>query len=239
MANKTRPFALVAVDVQRDFCAQDGALMRFLSNSQRASTTENVQRNIEAATDSIARLIEGCRDRAACTVFVRSFFDEKYKLPVVSRQHKLRGLNIVMCPEGAQGSDFYRITPNGSDLVVTKHTTDAFLYTPLEAFLRKHCVEEIVLFGFLAELCIMDSGRSALCRGFDVCLAADATAGLNDLCVKSSIADMKALGAEISTVDRVLAKRVRRNAMDQLPLQVRNPVGTPRCREAGSERPLS
>jgi len=222
MANKIRPYALIAIDVQRDFCAHDGALMRHLTSRGKRNNAERIARDIASATDAIVRLLDACREKAACTVLVRSFFDEKYKLPVVSRQHKMRGFDVVMCPEGESGSDFFRISPRGRDLVVTKHTTDAFLYTPLEAFLRKHAVEEIVLFGFLAELCVMDSVRSALCRGFDVCLALDATAGLNENCVKSSIGDMKALGAEVRTVDKLIARRGLRSTGGQLPLPAKS-----------------
>lgn len=60
--------------------------------------------------------------------------------------------------------------------VVRKTTYDAFFDTALEAFLRDNEVEQVLIVGVLTHLCCETTARSAFVRGFEVYVAADATA---------------------------------------------------------------
>ena len=62
------------------------------------------------------------------------------------------------------------------DPVVRKTTYDAFLGTGLEELLRKRGLEQVLVTGVLTHLCCETTARAAFCRGFEVYLAADATA---------------------------------------------------------------
>ncbi len=60
------------------------------------------------------------------------------------------------------------------DLRVGKTTPDAFLRTTLEDLLKAQHIEHLVICGYASEFCVDTSTRSALGRGYDVTLAANA-----------------------------------------------------------------
>lgn len=60
--------------------------------------------------------------------------------------------------------------------VIEKTTYDAFYETDLLSRLQKTGTEQIVICGLMAERCVETTARSAFVRGFDVFVAADASA---------------------------------------------------------------
>lgn len=176
--------ALVAIDLQNDFCAPEGAVVRG-GHAARPETIEQAASN----TVGLARALRGA---GVPCIFVRSFLDDKYKLPSVLRRHRALGITTRVCQEGSWGAEFYKVEVDPSDCLITKHTNDAFLYTFLEPLLRKMGADTLILSGVYTELCIEDTARSAILRGFHVFLAEDCTAGLTPACMRTSIETMRA-----------------------------------------------
>lgn len=67
-----------------------------------------------------------------------------------------------------------RVTPQAGELVIEKTASDSFLDTSLQSDLDRLGVRCIVVAGLQTEFCVDATCRSALSRGFDVVLAADA-----------------------------------------------------------------
>jgi nicotinamidase-related amidase len=61
-----------------------------------------------------------------------------------------------------------------TDTKVRKTTPDAFLRTELEAILRSHGIENVVVCGMHSEFCVDTTTRRALALGFPVVLVSDA-----------------------------------------------------------------
>jgi nicotinamidase-related amidase len=72
------------------------------------------------------------------------------------------------------------IRPVAGEPVLRKVTYDAFLGTPLQKLLAENKVEQIVVTGVLTHMCCETTARSAFCRGFEVYVAADATASTGE-----------------------------------------------------------
>jgi ureidoacrylate peracid hydrolase len=220
--------ALVAIDLQNDFCAPDGALLR----DGYAEDPEAVERAV-AQTIRLAHTLR--RVQIPC-VFVRSFLDDKYKLPSVLRRHRRLGITKQICRESSWGAELYKVELDPSDCIVTKHTNDAFLYTFLEPLLRKMEVDTVMLSGVYTELCVEDTARAALARGFHVVVAEDCTAGLAAACVKASLETMRSLQIDIVR-SSALAAAVVRYAEGALDVTVspqgftgfQSPPGPPSC----------
>lgn len=68
------------------------------------------------------------------------------------------------------------LAPQPNDVVIRKTTYDAFLNTVLEEELRRRQLTQILITGVMTHLCCETTARSAFCRGFEVYVAADATA---------------------------------------------------------------
>ncbi len=92
--------------------------------------------------------------------------------PVVFIQHERPGSPLE------HGSDFWQLA-HGLVVVPTDHrlrktTPDSFMGTPLEALLREHGVDSVVVTGYACEFCVDTTTRRAAGLGFAVTLAADA-----------------------------------------------------------------
>ena len=65
------------------------------------------------------------------------------------------------------------IAPRPGDVVLDKHSADAFLDTGLADLLRERGVRRILVTGYSTEICVDTAVRSGLSAGFDVTLVAD------------------------------------------------------------------
>ena len=111
----------------------------------------------DAVVGRINRLAAAAR-RAAC--------------PVVFIQHERPGSPLE------HGSDFWQLAHGlvlePTDHLLRKTTPDSFMHTPLEALLREHGIDHVVVTGYACEFCVDTTARRAAGLGFAVTLAADA-----------------------------------------------------------------
>ena len=77
-------------------------------------------------------------------------------------------------------SEIYPDLDTSSGIIIEKTQYDAFYETNLEAYLRKHDVEQVLISGVMTHLCCETTARSAFMRGFDVFFLVDATATYNE-----------------------------------------------------------
>jgi ureidoacrylate peracid hydrolase len=183
------------IDIQNDFCAPGGAA---------AEHAESLG-CLEHAVVNSARLVDHARAVGIPRIFVRSVMDNKYKLPKTLDRHRKLGLKREICQEGKWGSEFYRIHPTDDECVVTKHTNDAFLYTFLEPLLRKLRARTLIVCGFYTELCVEDTVRAALQRGFHVVIPEECTAGLSLACMRMSLLNMAAFQVDVVALQSLTA----------------------------------
>ena len=92
--------------------------------------------------------------------------------PVVFIQHERHGSPLE------HGSDFWQLAHGlaiePTDHLLRKTTPDSFMGTKLEALLREHGVDSVVVTGYACEFCVDTTTRRAAGLGFAVTLAADA-----------------------------------------------------------------
>jgi len=69
--------------------------------------------------------------------------------------------------------------PAAGERVLTKHLPGSFTNTGLEEHLRRHGIEQLILSGFMTQMCCDTTAREAAHRGFKVLLAADAMAAMS------------------------------------------------------------
>ena len=150
--------AIVVVDMQNGFCHPDGSL--YAPGS-------------EAAIEPCARLVDSARDAGASVVFTRDVhppeqFDGNHYYDEFDRwgEHVVEGSWETELVEG--------LSPREEDLVVVKHTYDAFHQTELEGWLDAHGVTELVFCGTLANVCVLHTAGSAGLRDYRPVLAEDA-----------------------------------------------------------------
>jgi ureidoacrylate peracid hydrolase len=162
--------ALVVVDMQNDFCHEDGACARLGAD---VSLVQAIVPNVQA-------LIETARSLDIPRIFLRVEHNEWFDtLPWKARGRGGETLNIDRVPiveEGTWGADFYNIVPQPDELVLIKRRYSGFAYTPLELALRAKDAYTVILCGTQTNVCVESTANDALARGFYPVVISDCVA---------------------------------------------------------------
>jgi len=153
--------ALVVVDMQNGFCHPDGSL--YAPGS-------------EAAIEPVEQLLDRARAAGTAVVFTRDVhteaqFEDAHYYDEFDRwgEHVLEGSWDARLVDELEP----RYEAN-SEHVVLKHTYDAFYRTDLEGWLEAHGIDDLVICGTLANVCVLHTAGSAGLRDYRPILVEDA-----------------------------------------------------------------
>lgn len=165
--------AVLAVDMQNDFCHRDGHYGR---------AGEDVSR-FQAAIEPVARLIERARNAGATVAYTRLIYDDA--AGAIEDRHAIKprhwipnGRRLQRGTWGAAVID--ALAPKQHDIVVDKPGYSAFEATDLEAMLRQRGITTLIMCGVVTYACVLATAFSGFDKGFDVVLARDATGSWSD-----------------------------------------------------------
>jgi len=150
--------AVVVVDMQNGFCHPEGSLYAPAS---------------EDALDPVTGLVSRAREAGASVVYTRDVhppeqFDGNHYYDEFERW----GEHVV---EGSWDAELHdALDVREDDHVVEKHTYDAFYQTDLEGFLDSHGVDDLLVCGTLANVCVLHTAGSAGLRDYRPVLVEDA-----------------------------------------------------------------
>lgn len=98
-------------------------------------------------------------------------------LPVIHVRHLERDPAVGILMEGTPGSEIEpRLAPEGQDLLITKHSPNAFRNTTLAKILHVLGVSELVFCGAMSHMCVDATVRAAFDLGFRCTVVGDACA---------------------------------------------------------------
>jgi nicotinamidase-related amidase len=189
--------ALVLIDVQNDFCADDGA-------TGRGGAPMTM---IKAAVQRIHALLDGARKAGLFVVHVRAEYGEMYRsvgspyrYPVsggrepavwtasaadLSQAERFSNASVEVCLPGSWGGEFVDgIVPLADEAVITKHRFGAFADTGLDRLLRARGISSLIVAGVTTNCCVETTAREAVMRDFHLVVAEDCVA------VKDHLADL-------------------------------------------------
>ena len=156
--------AVVVVDMQNGFCKPDGSL--YAPGS-------------EAVIDPVVDLVERARDAGARVVYTRDVhppgqFDGNHYYDEFERW----GEHVV---EGSWEAELVdELDVREADLVVEKHTYNAFHETELDGWLTARGVDDLAVCGTLANVCVLHTAGAAGLRDYRPVLAEDAIGAIED-----------------------------------------------------------
>lgn len=141
---------VVVVDMQNGFCHPDGSLY--------APGSETV---IEPITELVAR----ARNAGGQIVYTRDVHPpEQFADAHYYDEFDQWGEHVL---EGSWDAELVdELAVEADDHVVEKHTYDAFYQTELEGWLDARGIDDLVLCGTLANVCVLHTGGSAGLRDF-------------------------------------------------------------------------
>src|SRR6056297_1983894 len=150
--------ALVVVDMQNGFCHPDGSLYAPES---------------EAVIDPVGSLVERARDAGASVVFTRDVHPpEQFEGNHYYDEFERWGEHVV---EGTWETEIVEeLDVREEDLIVEKHTYDAFHQTQLDGWLSARGIKDLLVCGTLANVCVLHTASSAGLRDYRPILVADA-----------------------------------------------------------------
>jgi len=179
--------AVVAVDVQNGFCHPDGSLYAPPS---------------EAAVEPVGRLVDRAHDAGAPVVFTRDVHPpEQFEDASYYDEFKRWGEHVV---EGSWEAELVdELDVRESDHVVVKHTYDAFYRTDLEGWLDTHGIDDLLICGTLANVCVLHTAGSAGLRDYRPVLVTDALGYIEAEDREYAVDHADWLFGELTTLDDV------------------------------------
>jgi ureidoacrylate peracid hydrolase len=160
--------ALVLVDVQNEFCHQDGV---FGQKGCDLST-------IDGMMVGLTRLVESAREKKIPIVFIQNIEDENTDSFAwrMRPDAKEDSANEGVCRRGTWGAELYGFSPQAGDILITKNRFSGFLNTPLDAILKNRGIETLIFTGVATNICVESTLRDAMVRDYHVILAPDSCA---------------------------------------------------------------
>ena len=164
-ANKT---AVILIEFQNEFCKEGGKLHDLVKDEM-------------ARLDTIAngvKLLETARDKGCLVIHSPFVFDEKW-----TEENCVCGIVA-----GAKEGGAFRPGDWGTELIDEmkakkgeivlkgKHALSGFTNTDLAGLLAKNNIKNVVCAGFLSNVCLESTARSAYDLGYKVYIAKDASA---------------------------------------------------------------
>lgn len=148
--------ALIVVDMQNDFVKPEGKL--FVPDAP-------------ATIPKIQRLLELSRRHGIFTVFTQdTHYPGDPEFPIWGEH----------CLAGTWGWQIVEeLAPRDGELVLPKRRYDAFYGTPLDHELRLRKIEQLVICGTVASICVHYTAASAALRWYRVIIPVDATSALH------------------------------------------------------------
>lgn len=156
--------AVVVVDMQNGFCHPEGSL--FAPDS-------------EAAIDPVTDLVARAREAGASVVYTKDTHpEEQFAGNHYYDEFDRWGEHVVEGTWDAKLHDDLDVCE--ADHVVEKHTYDAFYRTELEGWLDARGIDDLVIVGTLANVCVLQTAASAGLRDYRPILLEDAVGAIED-----------------------------------------------------------
>ncbi len=207
-----RHTALVVIDMQNDFIANEGLLAREGRDVSQA----------QAMAHELPKLLKTARDAGVFVVFVRNVYttDNNFYLSDVwleqaARKRQGGYTRIPVCAENSWSGDFYgEVRPLPGEPIVTKHRYSAFYNTDLDTILRANGIRTVVLTGVVTNVCVETSAREAFVRDYYVALVKDGTAAYSRAEHEMTLANIDRFFGEVTSIAELQSLWPPRNRAD-------------------------
>ncbi len=170
---KAKETAIVFIEFQNDFCKEGGALYEGVKEQIKAQNT------VVNAANCLRRARGKCLTLLVPIVFEQDYGDMGCE-GVLGPIHN----NVVQTKafrKGTWGGEIIdELKPTSEDIVIEgKRTLDAFHSSNLDFVLRVNCIKNVAFCGFLTNVCVEGTARSAYDKGYKVFLLKDCCAALS------------------------------------------------------------
>ena len=125
----------------------------------------------------------------------------------------LNGIDKVMFEtkmffEGTWGHDFHpELKPDDNTIVLNPHKGLSNFWTGDSALnLRMFGIEQVILYGMSANMCVESHARDLIENGFEVIIVADAVGAAGDMAYDAALTNFEFLAHEVVTYDQIMKR---------------------------------
>jgi nicotinamidase-related amidase len=203
-----KEWALLVIDMQRDFCAPGGYAEHAGMNIAR----------LRAPIPQIRRLLESARALGVTVIHTREGHRPDLSDCTPAKMERSIALGAAVGEPGPMGRLLVRgeyghdiideLAPNHDEPVIDKAGYGAFYQTDLELILRNAGIGRLVLSGITTEVCVHSTLREAIDRGFRCITVTDACAASDPAIHEAALAMTRGEGnilGEVRDTEQVLA----------------------------------
>ncbi|MBT5240189.1 MAG: cysteine hydrolase [Rhodospirillaceae bacterium] len=184
--------ALIVVDMQNSFCADDGG----------CGKTGLPIKNLQAAIKPCVKVVAAARAAGIPVIYTRYMYRPDYAdggvlikhlLPEIKETQALQAgtWDIEVIPE---------LKPHANDFIVDKNRPSSFYATNLETILNGLDVDSLVVCGVTTNCCVESTVRDASHRDYKTFVVQDAVAELDDERNEVALKSMAMLFANLVSV---------------------------------------
>lgn len=156
--------ALVLIDLQNDFCHQDGVM------GKAGENLASMREAVAGASD----LLNWARTAGMQVIHVRAEYSER-DASDVSLFASRNASGTMCCRPETWGAAFVdEVVPRDGEWVVVKHRFSAFVDTRLDLLLRANGIRTILVGGVATQCCVESTVRDASLRDYYVVVAKEA-----------------------------------------------------------------
>ncbi|RLI74279.1 cysteine hydrolase [Archaeoglobales archaeon] len=175
--------ALIVVDMQKDFCYENGKLF--------------VGEHVKSIFDPLKKVIKKSREKMPI-IFTQDWHRED------DVEFKIWNPHCIMYTEGAEIID--ELEADKQDYYIKKRRYSAFFETDLDLTLRELNVKKLYFAGVVTNICVLHSVGDAVLRGYKACVLKDCTTAITDYEYEYAINHMKSVfNAEILSSEDFLS----------------------------------
>jgi ureidoacrylate peracid hydrolase len=184
--------ALIVVDMQNSFCADDGG----------CGKPGLPIKNLQVAIQPCVRVVAAARSAGIPIIFTRYMFRPDYADGGILIKHLLPELKDAQALQaGTWDTEVVpELTPRDGDFIVDKNRPSAFYATSLETLLNGIDVDSLVVCGVTTNCCIETTVRDASQRDYKTFVVEDAVAELDEERNRVALQSMAMLFANLTTV---------------------------------------
>jgi ureidoacrylate peracid hydrolase len=193
--------ALLLVDVQNDFAAENGAMHR---EGRDVSLCQ-------AMIPRLERLLEAARNAGTHVVWIRNVYNtgpnwflSEVWLEQAKRRRNGAYVDYPVCEPGEWNGEFYKIRPNADELIVTKHRYGAFEGTDLDLALRSRGVRTVIMTGIATNVCVETTARQAFMKDYYVVFLSDCTATFSQAQHEAALFNIEQFFGQVTTSEDVM-----------------------------------
>ena len=188
--------ALLVIDMQNSFLKPEGAMSKLGFDCEK----------LREAIPGTERLVAGARAKQIPIIYTQYAYEPDFKdggWLVEGIMPALREVNL--CVRGSWDAEIIAsLTPRNKESVVQKNRPSAFIATQLESMLGAMEIENLVVCGVTANMCVETTVRDACQRDIRTVVVKDAVAEVDDDRMKIAMMAMEFFFAKIMTVSEVL-----------------------------------